>query len=223
MPLSAAAHIPGVPGRQTGYITVLLRRTRAAKMKNLIIISILGVVAVLAYFGMRYFRTSARPEGAASTKSIYDYSYTAIDGSVVALEAYRGKKLLIVNVASQCGNTPQYEGLEKLYAARKEGLTIVGFPANDFGGQEPGTNEEIASFCRLNYGVTFPMSEKTSVVGEGKHPIYTWLTDSTLNGWNSSGPKWNFHKYLVSETGELLAVFPATMDPENEEILKRLQ
>jgi glutathione peroxidase len=190
-------------------------------MKYLII---LGVIAVLGYFGYRFFnRAAQKPEGARSAKSIYEYSYTSIDGKEVKLEAYRGKKILFVNVASKCGFTPQYEDLEKLYEQWKEKLVIVGFPANDFMGQEPGTNDEIASFCRLNYGVTFPLSEKVTVVGEGKHPIYQWLTDKSLNGWNAAEPKWNFHKYLVSETGELIAVFPSSTKPESEEIVSHLK
>ncbi|HLF14279.1 MAG TPA: glutathione peroxidase [Bacteroidota bacterium] len=192
-------------------------------MKYIIIPGIIAIVSILGYFGMKYFSPSQKPEGAGSVKSIYDYSYRSIDGNEVKLSAFRGKKILFVNVASKCGFTPQYDDLEKLYEEQKDGLAVVGFPANDFMGQEPGSNEEIASFCRLTYGVTFPMSEKISVVGEGKHPIYRWLTDKSLNGWNSAGPKWNFHKYLVGETGELLAVFPSTTEPGSGEILAYLR
>jgi glutathione peroxidase len=189
-------------------------------MKYLIILAGLGI---LGYLGFRYFGSARMPEGAKSLKSIYDYSYTSIDGQAVSLGAFRGKFLLIVNVASECGFTPQYEDLEKLYKQYGGTLAIVGFPANDFGGQEPGTNGEIASFCKENYGITFPMSEKITVTGEGKHPIYKWLTDKSLNGWNSAGPKWNFHKYLVSREGELLAVFPSATKPGSEEILAYLR
>jgi glutathione peroxidase len=189
-------------------------------MKYLII---LGVIAVLGYFGYRYFGPAQKPEGAKSATSIYEYSYTSIDGKAVRLDAYRGKKILFVNVASKCGFTPQYDDLEKLYEQNKDRLVVLGFPANDFLGQEPGSNEEIASFCKLNYGVTFPLSEKVSVVGEGKHPIYRWLTDKSLNGWNSAEPKWNFHKYLVSEAGELLAVFPSSTKPGSAELLGYLK
>lgn len=188
---------------------------------------ILGGVALLAWIGwsaIGWFRgqTSHKPEGRASSASLYDRSFTAIDGGEVRLDSFRGKAILFVNVASKCGNTPQYEGLEELYAREKERLVVIGFPANDFLGQESGSDEEIAAFCRLTYGVTFPMASKTSVVGEGKHPIYRWLTDPSLNGWNSAEPKWNFHKYLVSETGELVAVFPPSTQPESEEILAAL-
>jgi glutathione peroxidase len=189
-------------------------------MKYLIIIA---VVALLGFFGVRLFSSSQKPGGAKSTKSIYDYSYTSIDGKVVKLDTYRGKKILFVNVASKCGFTPQYDDLEKLYKEEKDKLVVIGFPANDFAGQEPGTNEEIASFCRLNYGVSFPMSQKIHVVGEGKDPIYQWLTDKSLNGWNSAEPKWNFHKYLVSETGELLGVYPSATKPGSVDILSHLR
>ncbi len=189
-------------------------------MKYLII---LGVIAILGYFGLKYFGPAQKPEGVNSTASIYDYTYKAIDGKEIKLSAYKGKKILFVNVASNCGFTPQYDDLEKLAREQQDKMVIVGFPANDFGGQEPGTDDEIASFCRLNYGVTFPMAEKISVAGEGMHPIYKWLTDKSLNGWNSAGPKWNFHKYLVSETGELLAVFPSRTKPGSAEILALLK
>ncbi len=179
-------------------------------------------IALLGFFGVKYFGSSQKPEGAKSTVSIYDYSYRSIDGKDVKLDDYRGRKMLIVNVASECGFTPQYEGLEKLYEERAGGLVIIGFPANDFGGQEPGTNGEIAAFCRSKFSVTFPMSEKISVVGNEKHPVYRWLTDKSLNGWNSDAPKWNFHKYLVDESGELVAVFPSAVAPGGKEIASLL-
>lgn len=184
---------------------------------------VLGVIAVLGFFGIRLFSSSQKPEGAKSAASFFDCTYTTIDGKEVKLDTFRGKKILIVNVASRCGFTPQYEGLEALYRANEDRLVIIGFPANDFMGQEPGSNEEIAAFCRLNYGVTFPISEKVSVVGEGMHPVYRWLTDKKLNGWNSSAPKWNFHKYLVDESGELVGVFPSSVKPDSKEIASLLK
>jgi glutathione peroxidase len=135
------------------------------------------------------------------------------------LSDFKGKKMLIVNVASQCGFTPQYERLEKLYQANNANLVIIGFPANDFMGQEPGTNEEIKTFCQLNYGVTFLLSQKVTVTGESKADLYRWLSEKELNGWNTKSPKWNFYKYLISESGELLNVFPSTVDPMSKEIL----
>jgi len=185
-------------------------------------LALIAVIALLGFFGFKLFGSSQKPEGAKSSSSIYEYSYRSIDGKEVKLDAYRGRKMLIVNVASECGFTPQYEDLEKLYKEHGKDLVIIGFPANDFGGQEPGSNEEVASFCKLNYGVTFPLSEKVAVVGKDKHPIYQWLTHKTLNGWNTSEPKWNFHKYLIGETGELLGVFPSAVKPGSRDIVSLL-
>lgn len=140
-----------------------------------------------------------------------------IDGSPATLGDYKGKVLLVVNVASQCGLTPQYAGLEKLYEAKRgQGLEILGFPANNFGAQEPGTEAEIASFCSTNYGVTFPMFSKISVKGEDQHPLYAALTayDGT--------PKdisWNFEKFLLNRQGEVVARFAPTTTPEDPELL----
>lgn len=158
------------------------------------------------------------PAGAHSTTSIYEYGYTAMDGKKVKLSAYKGKKFLIVNVASQCGFTPQYEGLEKLAKEYKDRVTVIGFPANNFGHQEPGTNEEIVKFCTSTYGVTFPMSQKISVIGDDQDPIYKWLTTKSLNGWNETAPKWNFYKYLIDEKGELIRVFPSVTTPLSKEL-----
>ncbi|MBI2419269.1 MAG: glutathione peroxidase [Ignavibacteriales bacterium] len=160
------------------------------------------------------FKTVSKPDGTASKSSIYSYSITDINGKKLQLESFRGKKILIVNTASKCGFTPQYEGLEALYKKYGGKLIVLGFPANDFMSQEPGSNEEIAAFCKQNYGVTFLLAEKSIVSGEQKSPIFTWLTDKNLNGWNSQEPKWNFYKYLISETGELLAVYPSQKKPE---------
>jgi len=125
-------------------------------------------------------------------ENFYDFTMNDIDGNPVDFSAFKGKKLLIVNVASKCGYTPQYAELQELYEAHKDQITILAFPANNFGGQEPGTNEDIKSFCSENYGVTFPMFEKISVKGVDKHPLYRWLSDKNLNGWNNTEPSWNF-------------------------------
>ncbi len=147
----------------------------------------------------------------------------SIDGADVDFSQYKGKKVLIVNVASECGYTPQYEDLQKLSEAYKDKLVILGFPANNFGGQEPGTNEEIKSFCRENYSVTFPLFEKISVVGTDEHPIYQWLTNKDLNGWNDQEPKWNFNKYLLDENGELIKYYSSKVKPFDEEVVSQLK
>jgi glutathione peroxidase len=149
-----------------------------------------------------------------TSSSIYDYSFTTLDGKKISLSRYKGMKMLIVNTASECGYTPQYEGLQKLYEKYKGNLVVIGFPTNDFGQQEPGENEEIQSFCSKNYKVTFPMSQKVTVKGEAMHPIYKWLTQKSLNGKLDSEVKWNFQKYLIDETGQLVAVYKSSVKPE---------
>ena len=134
----------------------------------------------------------------------------------------RGKKVLLVNVASNCGYTPQYTELEALYQQNKEKLVILGFPANDFKEQEQGSDEEIASFCKVNFGVTFPLFQKQSVLDTAGNRVYKWLAEPAENGWNSQKPTWNFCKYLVDENGKLLAFFPAAVSPLGKEISKLL-
>ena len=130
---------------------------------------------------------------------------------------------MLVNVASKCGYTPQYEELQKLYEAYMGKLTILAFPANNFGGQEPGTSEDIKTFCSENYGVTFPIFEKISVKGVDKHPLYRWLSDKKLNGWNNEEPSWNFCKYFINEKGELVKFFPSKVKPMDKEIIKLIE
>lgn len=151
-------------------------------------------------------------------KSFYDFKMKSIDGKMIDFAQYKGKKILVVNVASKCGFTPQYEALESLYEKYSNKLVILGFPANNFGGQEPGTNEEIKEFCTSKYGVTFPMFEKISVKGLDMDPLYRWLTDKDYNGWNTQEPTWNFCKYLINEKGELIQFFPSKVTPLSKEL-----
>jgi glutathione peroxidase len=157
-----------------------------------------------------------------ATTSIYDFKLTTLDGKPFSLADYKGKKILIVNTASACGFTPQYADLEALYEKYKGKLVIVGFPANNFGGQEPGSNTEIQTFCKKNYGVSFPMSEKVSVKGEDIHPLFKYLTEEAEKMGEKDPIKWNFTKFLVNEKGKLLAVFPSRVKPMSEEITKYL-
>jgi glutathione peroxidase len=142
------------------------------------------------------------------------YSLKAITnaGEVIQFEKYRDKKILIVNLASQCGYTPQYTELEQLHQQNKN-IVVLGFPSNNFGAQEPGSDEEIAVFCKVNYGVTFQLFKKADVKGKNKQPVYKWLSDETKNGWNNEEPKWNFNKYLVDENGNLLNIFSSSVSP----------
>jgi glutathione peroxidase len=146
-------------------------------------------------------------------KSFYALSAEDINGAIISMSSFKGKKVLVVNVASQCGYTPQYEGLQTLYETYSDSLVVLGFPSNDFMWQEPGSNSEIKTFCQRTYGVTFPMFSKIHVKGRKQHTIYDWLSDSKLNGWNDENPSWNFNKYLLDEKGNLIEWFGANLEP----------
>ncbi len=151
--------------------------------------------------------------------SFYDFKVEDIDGNEFSMEQLRGKKVMVVNVASKCGLTPQYEQLQTLYETYADSnFVIIGFPANNFKNQEPGTNEEIKSFCTLDYGVTFPIMSKISVKGDDIHPIYQWLTEKEKNGAKNSSVKWNFQKYLINENGGLDQVINPMVKPMNDKI-----
>lgn len=155
----------------------------------------------------------------ASAQSIYDFKVIDIDGNQFDLASLKGKKVMIVNTASKCGLTPQYEELEKLYETYKDqNFIIVGFPSNDFMSQEPGSNEEIKDFCKKNYGVSFPMMGKIEVKGKEMHPLYQFLTEKKQNGYSDNSVKWNFQKYLISEEGKLVKVIAPGTKPLSEEI-----
>ena len=156
------------------------------------------------------------------TASLHDFKVPALDGSTIDFAQFKGKKILIVNTASECGFTSQYEGLEELYEKYKDKLVVVGFPANNFGGQEPGSNEEIKTFCKKNYGVSFPMAAKVSVKGEDTAPIYKWLCNKNENGVLDAEIKWNFNKFLLDENGKLLYYFESKTTPMSEEITSKL-
>ena len=160
----------------------------------------------------------ARPAGAEVAKqSLYDFKVKSLDGKEIDLSKYKGKKVLILNTASECGYTPQYADWEAFYKTNKDKVEVLGFPANDFGGQEPGSNAEIATFCQKNFGVSFPMFEKVQVTGSGQHPLYKWLSTKSLNGWNDKVPSWNFCKYLINERGELVSFFASGVKPDSKE------
>lgn len=154
--------------------------------------------------------------------SIYEFKVPGLEGNTIDFSAYKGKKIMIVNTASKCGLTPQYEELQQLYTKYKDKLVIVGFPANNFNEQEPGTNSEIKEFCKRNYGVTFPMAEKVSVKGDDIHPVFQYLVAEAGKLGVQDPIKWNFTKFLVDEKGKLVAVFPSKMKPTDPEILKHL-
>lgn len=156
-------------------------------------------------------------------ESIYKFKVDGLEGGTIDFSKFKGKKILVVNTASKCGFTPQYEALEKFYKEYNNELVIIGFPANNFGGQEPGTNQEIKEFCTKNYGVTFPMASKVSVKGEDIAPIFKWLTNKSENGVMDADIKWNFTKFLLDENGVLVAKFDSKVTPMSDEILAYLK
>ena len=188
-------------------------------------------VATLALVAASVFIVRGRPTsvGEASTKekevkSIYDFALKDINGKEVKLDQFRGKVALIVNTASKCGYTPQYEGLQKIYDQHKDqGFIVLGFPANNFKGQEPGTDEEIKEFCSLRYNVTFPMFAKISVGGEDKHPLYKYLTEKETNPQFAGEIKWNFNKFLVDKNGRIIARFDSGDKPESDKVVQAIE
>ncbi|MDE3247353.1 MAG: glutathione peroxidase [Bacteroidota bacterium] len=157
--------------------------------------------------------------GKAALVPIYDLPLTMNDGSVKNLSAFKGKKILLVNTASDCGFTAQYAQLQRLQEAHINDLAVIGFPANDFKEQEKGTDAEIAGFCKKNYGVSFPLAQKSVVIKSAtQNPIFQWLSDPAKNGWNSQDPEWNFSKYLLDENGNLIRYFGPAVEPGSKEM-----
>lgn len=157
------------------------------------------------------------------TNSIHQFKIKGIDGKTIDFAAFKGKKILVVNTASACGYTPQYEGLQQLFEQYKNKLVVIGFPCNQFGEQESGTEITIQKFCKSRYGVTFPLSSKVDVKGENIAPIYRWLCNKSENGVLDAEIKWNFNKFMIDENGKMLAYFGSKVTPNSEEILKFLK
>ena len=174
----------------------------------------------LIVFLVLAFNLSAQTNSSKMNNSIHQFTTTALEGESFDFSSLEGKKVMVVNTASKCGLTPQYKDLQALYEQYKgENFVIVGFPANNFMGQEPGTNEEIATFCERNYGVSFPMMQKISVKGKDMHPIYQFLTQKSKNGKMDSDVEWNFQKYLIDENGNLVEVIQPKVKPDDEKIV----
>jgi glutathione peroxidase len=193
--------------------------------KTLVVALPLGVLAILLTSG---FMQSAETQEAqisldqnsTAMKTFHDFTVQTINGSNLTLSSLKGKKVLVVNTASECGLTPQYAQLQELYSLYGgDQFEIIGFPSNDFAGQEPGSEQEIASFCQKNYGVTFPMMAKVKVKGEGIHPVYAWLTDKEMNGLSDYDVKWNFHKFMIAADGTLVGDVGPQVSPLDEEIV----
>jgi len=191
------------------------------KMKNKFSIAILAIsTSLLAFTACQAQTNTETPNTEAS--SIYQFKVPDLEGGTIDFASFKGKKILVVNTASKCGYTPQYKDLEALYEKYKDKLVIVGFPANNFKEQEPGSNEDIKAFCTKNYGVTFPMAEKISVKGKDMAPIYQWLTQKEKNGVLDAQITWNFNKFLLDENGKLITWFPSNVTPLSEEIVSKL-
>ena len=168
-------------------------------------------------------KIATKPENLEIQNSdFYSFTMNSLEGEAIDFSKYKGQKVLLVNVASKCGYTPQYEDLVELDEKYGDKVTVLGFPANNFMGQEPGSNEDIAEFCKKNYGVEFQMFEKISVKGDDQHPLYQWLSDPAKNGWNDQAPSWNFCKYLVDENGQLVKFYASKVNPMSEEITSLL-
>lgn len=188
-----------------------------------LILSVLSVIALLVAAASGENKKGS-PKKETHMTSVYDFKVTDIDGNDVNLADYKGKVLLIVNVASKCGFTPQYKGLENIYRQYKDkGFEILGFPSNDFMGQEPETNEQIKSFCQLNYNVSFPMFAKISVKGRDIHPLYKFLTEKSTDPNFSGGITWNFNKFLIDRKGNIINRFGSRAEPQNTETIKAIE
>ncbi len=178
-----------------------------------------ALTKITRFFGVKT-DVKTPPSNLAAPVSLYDYSFEGIAGDTVSMKNYTGKKLVIVNTASDCGYTGQYEELQQLYHQEKGNIEIIGFPANDFKQQEKGSNEAIAAFCKKNYGVSFPLASKAVVVkGKEQHQIFNWLSDPAKNGWNGRDPVWNFSKYIIDEKGNLVGYFDPGVSPLSAEFL----
>ena len=186
------------------------------------LITLIGFSIVILLSGFSY-KSIVKNNSIVASSNFYDLKAVTIDGQEISFEQFKGKKVLIVNVASKCGYTYQYEGLQKLHELYGKKVVVLGFPANDFLFQERGSNEEIAEFCESNYGVTFQMFEKITTKGKKQSPVYHWLSNKELNGWNDQKPSWNFCKYIIDEDGKLVGFFDSKVKPLSEEIVSLIK
>lgn len=185
------------------------------------VIAYVGILSMIS--GLFGCKTNTHPANVASKTSFYELETVSLSGDTIRFDQFKGKKVLLVNTASKCGFTPQYAELEQLHRQYGESLVVIGFPANNFMNQEPGSTEDIAEFCEVNYGVSFLMSDKVSVKGSDMHPVFQWLSQKDKNGWNSKSPSWNFQKYIVDEKGELKGVFAPNVKPLDDKIVSLIE
>ena len=206
-----------------GYVEIINLHSVNMTLRQKILKAVYPVFALIAKSGnrndIRNANVAAKP-----TYPFYELKGILNDGREFNFNTLRGKKVLLVNTASDCGFTPQFDELQKLYDQYHGDLIVLGFPANDFKEQEKGSDEEIASFCKRNFGVTFPLMKKTTVIkGSDQNKVYRWLTDSSQNGWNNKAPSWNFSKYLVNEEGSLVNYFGPAVSPLSDEVVNAIK
>lgn len=208
----------------SGYVAIVTRNTNEMTIRQRVLKAIYPVFTWWGRISGKNSKVFTNESPTVPPQSLYDLSVALNSGDSVPLSTYKGKKLLLVNTASDCGYTDQYDDLQKLYQENKDKLVIIGFPANDFKEQEKGSDEEIEQFCRLNYGVTFPLAKKSSVVeGPDQNPVFKWLTDKNRNGWTNKKPSWNFSKYLVNEQGILVNYFDPSISPTGKEVTEAIK
>ena len=202
-----------------GYVAIVNRNSKNMTYRQKVLKAVYPALMWYNKVTGKKSTVMGNSEGVTTLRSLHNLSVHLNDGSELELESLKGKKILLVNTASDCGYTNQYDDLQKLYEANKEKLMVIGFPANDFKEQEKGTDKEIAEFCKVNYGITFQLAKKSSVIkGKQQNEIFKWLSDERLNGWNDQEPTWNFCKYLVDEDGKLIKYFDTAVSPLSDEV-----
>ena len=207
-----------------GYVAIVNRNSKSMTYRQKVMKAVYPALMWFNKITGKKIKVMENSEGVTTLRSLHNLSVHLNDGSELELGSFKGKKVLIVNTASDCGYTNQYDDLQKLYETKKDKLMIIAFPANDFKEQEKGTDKEIAEFCKVNYGITFPLAAKSSVIkGKQQNEIFKWLSDETLNGWNDQEPTWNFCKYLVDEDGKLIKFFDTGVSPLSDEIKNAIE
>ena len=203
----------------SGYVAVVTRNVKDMTIRQRVLKAVYPAFTWLGRVTGKRSKVFTNESPRPSLQSLYNLSVSLNNGDSIPLSRFKGKKILFVNTASDCGYTDQYDDLQKLYEENKDKLVIIGFPANDFKEQEKGSDEEIAQFCKINYGVTFPLAKKSTVkAGPDQNPVFQWLTDKNKNGWTSKKPSWNFSKYLVNEEGILTNYFDPSISPTGKEV-----
>jgi len=207
-----------------GYVAIVNRNSKQMTYRQKVLKAVYPALMWLSKVTGRRSKVMDNEPAAAPSKSLYDLQVVLNNGDTLKLAALKGKKILLVNTASDCGYTNQYSDLQKLFETNRDKLVVIGFPANDFKEQEKGSDEEIAQFCKINYGVTFPLAKKSAVKpGPDQNPVFQWLTDKNRNGWTNKKPSWNFSKYLVNEAGVLTNYFDPSISPTSKEVIDAIK